>query len=702
MTHIDNPFPFTHGKTYVYCDGCQGFHETDGGKLVDPNIPSDDDWAKFQDAKKKLLSGDESALRDLVKLGATNIKQTQNNNGYTITFSYGGIDYDITYIEESDESEEPTGSGDIDGNNGVDGNDGTDGVDGNDQGDQGEGDGEGGDGTDSGDQGGEEGDGDQGNDGNDGDTKGDAGQGDGDGGNGGNGEGNTTPDKKEPEYIKPEVIEDPLGNKELTKAIHDLGLLETRYEGIYRDPKSGGFVIWDPVSETVVDIRLSGNAAKDVAILEEHEIFQAYEQGFNFTVEAGVYEKDGEYFEWSADKNAFVPHQLEIKEPDPVPTPAPTPPTPGEPETITLTKEPQVITDDPWNNELFLSFVHDNGLLETKEESVVYSPHDDVYYTWDPVNEQLVPLNGAGKLTDEMLAQNEITSARQQGFNFTDVSGIYEKGGVYYQWDAGKETFLEVNIKIEAPVIEDTDTKTGEDTTPTSDAPEIIDNPLGQRALEKAISELNLQDTDYPGVYLDPETRELYVWDPVNEFLKELDLYGTTTKNEAELESIELVQAYNQGFNFTDNEGIYEKDGVYYEWDNVLKKFVETTIDTKAEEPTKPEEPTFVPEPDPIDDPTSGAKEVANRMGLRETQYEGIYQNRNGEYYIWNPWSESMEVLVCDKLDESDPEIERNPIALAYMRGLRFTTEDGVFRGFGKFYQWNPDKNDFVEIKYNE
>ena len=117
----------------------------------------------------------------------------------------------------------------------------------------------------------------------------------------------------------------------------------------------------------------------------------------------------------------------------------------------------------------------------------------------------------------------------------------------------------------------------------------VIENPL-----EEAIKSMNLRETYCPGVYCEKETgfnsgRLIhYVWDKNDQKMVELKgvyhIGSDGTVNHRSKYSIDVnlqdeVQSYVQGYNFTNYDGIYEKDGEFFKFNKYNKRFEKVNVD---------------------------------------------------------------------------------------------------------------------------
>ena len=107
--------------------------------------------------------------------------------------------------------------------------------------------------------------------------------------------------------------------------------------------------------------------------------------------------------------------------------------------------------------------------------------------------------------------------------------------------------------------------------------------------LEEAIEKMGLRKTYCNGVYCeqhnpnkpagDYSEQRHYVWNEATHEMIELKgvFYISSNGQQAKgLDGYEEVLAYQQGYKFTDEKGIYEKDGKIYSFDNKTLSFVET------------------------------------------------------------------------------------------------------------------------------
>jgi hypothetical protein len=114
-------------------------------------------------------------------------------------------------------------------------------------------------------------------------------------------------------------------------------------------------------------------------------------------------------------------------------------------------------------------------------------------------------------------------------------------------------------------------------------------------SLEEAIKQMGLRNTFCNGVYCQQHNpnkpagdySELvhYVWNEATHEMIELKNIYLISSNGDEakgLEGYEEVLAYQQGYNFTDTKGIYEKDGKMYQFDDKSSKFVEVSNNSKV------------------------------------------------------------------------------------------------------------------------
>ena len=170
------------------------------------------------------------------------------------------------------------------------------------------------------------------------------------------------------------------------------------------------------------------------------------------------------------------------------------------------------------------------------------------------------------------------------------------------------------------------DTPPAEETAPTTDATGLLD-PLSFTSLEElqaamADKTVNLRNTFCNGVFCqdrnpdkeqgDYTQQKHYVWNNALNRLEELsgvyyikangtDVFGGTIYNAA-------LQAVLQGYNYTTTDGVFEREGKYYKYDDFTNSFVET----EAPKPSEPETPTVEtpttdenPETPPVEDPAA-------------------------------------------------------------------------------------------------
>ena len=105
---------------------------------------------------------------------------------------------------------------------------------------------------------------------------------------------------------------------------------------------------------------------------------------------------------------------------------------------------------------------------------------------------------------------------------------------------------------------------------------------------------MNLRETYCPGVYCEKETgfnsgRLIhYVWDKNDQKMVELKgvyhIGSDGTVNHRSKYSIDVnlqdeVQSYVQGYNFTNYDGIYEKDGEFFKFNKYNKRFEKVNVD---------------------------------------------------------------------------------------------------------------------------
>ncbi len=116
-------------------------------------------------------------------------------------------------------------------------------------------------------------------------------------------------------------------------------------------------------------------------------------------------------------------------------------------------------------------------------------------------------------------------------------------------------------------------------------------------ALQKAIKEMGLRETYCRGVYCEQHSPNMpagnytqqrhYVWNDATQEMVELPeiYYLSDDGGEAEgLEGYEEIQAYTQGFRFTETDGIYTKDGKNYRFNSETVSFeeIEEPVDTRT------------------------------------------------------------------------------------------------------------------------
>ena len=116
-------------------------------------------------------------------------------------------------------------------------------------------------------------------------------------------------------------------------------------------------------------------------------------------------------------------------------------------------------------------------------------------------------------------------------------------------------------------------------------------------ALQKAIKEMGLRETYCRGVYCEQHNPNMpagnythqrhYVWNDATQEMVELPeiYYLSDDGGEAEgLEGYEEIQAYTQGFRFTETDGIYTKDGKNYRFNSETVSFeeIEEPEDTRT------------------------------------------------------------------------------------------------------------------------
>ena len=373
-----------------------------------------------------------------------------------------------------------------------------------------------------------------------------------------------------------------------------------------------------------------------------------------------------------------------------------------------------------YDNELLEKAKAKLGLQETSQRGV-FKSKDGKYYvvvpnSLPPVRELAISGDINSKENQAFLAKDALVQAWAQGFNTTNSPGVYEKDGKYYVWDTATNSF-----KLD------------------NEAPEVIDAPLKSQALKDAIAQMGLTKADSkyfpPGVYHN-KNGKFFIWDPVNERMVPMSNNRDSVVDKDEARSEELAWAYRGGYNFTVEEGIYERYGIYYKYEN--GNFVAINLQA-SDEPVPPEEASLpdIPEPTPptggeepirvrafedeivtrapeieqvpleedeiteppkiINFPLEGANVFVQDMNLVMTSSSGIFRDLDdGSFYVWNPWAQTMEPIATFQ----DNEIKTNPIVTAYQQGYNFTEQEGIFEKDGIYYEWNDALEEFTEVDY--
>ena len=103
---------------------------------------------------------------------------------------------------------------------------------------------------------------------------------------------------------------------------------------------------------------------------------------------------------------------------------------------------------------------------------------------------------------------------------------------------------------------------------------EQINNKKSKR--EQIISQMKLREVGQ-NIYAPLSNKSIfYVWNPVTEQMELLpsgDIRGDGNYKNGSMVNNGTLQAYRQGYNFTDTNGVYEKGGELYTWDSSCKHF---------------------------------------------------------------------------------------------------------------------------------
>ena len=220
--------------------------------------------------------------------------------------------------------------------------------------------------------------------------------------------------------------------------------------------------------------------------------------------------------------------------------------------------------------------------------------------------------------------------------------------------------------------------------------------------------------TETMGIYYVGGSGNYYVWNPWSEeFLQIEPELNNQPKNYINKTEVALIQAYLQNFNFTKTEGIFEKNGKYYEFDYDKLTFVELNLPVKPEiienpineeliaQKSKENVPTITTTDSPYIFTYQYTNGGLNRGTYSETSMPGVYE-KQGQLYVWDATENRfLAIYNLENLNDKDF-VKNNSLNVAcyyaHMEGYSFTEVSGIFEKNGEYFKFDPEIGYFVKF----